>query len=116
MLTPLIHCRVFVPLLKYVITEVLPPSLTGLAFASGGSVLVPAGIGSIRKRGSFQQLLTEATLVAPPATQTHYNSQVLEREKRKTKIRSRGKLPVGSCMALTKAAGIFVKNSQFIAR
>jgi len=33
------------------------------ALASIGSVLEPAGIGSIRHRGSFQQLLTEATPV-----------------------------------------------------
>ncbi|PKU32237.1 tbc1 domain family member 4-like [Limosa lapponica baueri] len=34
-------------LLKYVITEALSPSQTGLALASGGSVMEPAGIGSI---------------------------------------------------------------------
>ncbi|GAB0207605.1 hypothetical protein GRJ2_003226200 [Grus japonensis] len=40
---------------RYVITEVLPPSLIGLALAlaSGGSILELAGIGSIRPRGSF---------------------------------------------------------------
>ena len=36
----------------------LPPSLIGLALASDGSVLEPSGIGSIRYRGSFWQLLT----------------------------------------------------------
>ncbi|GAB0208824.1 mitochondrial enolase superfamily member 1 [Grus japonensis] len=53
-------------LLKYVITE----ALIGLALARGGPVLEPAGIGSVRHRGSFWQLLTEATPVAPPATKT----------------------------------------------
>jgi len=33
--------------------------------ASGGSVLEPAGTGSIRHGGSFWQLLTEAVPVAP---------------------------------------------------
>jgi len=37
----------------------------GLALASGGSILEPAGIGSVGHRGSFQQLLTEAITVAP---------------------------------------------------
>lgn len=37
----------------------------GLALASGGSILEPADIGSIRHRGSFQQLLAEATPVDP---------------------------------------------------
>jgi len=39
--------------MKYVITEVLPLSLIGLALASGKSVLEPAGIGSVGHRGSF---------------------------------------------------------------
>jgi len=56
----------FLPLLKYVITEALPPSLVGLALASGGSVSEPAGTGFIRHRGSFSQLLVEATPIAPP--------------------------------------------------
>jgi len=64
----------FLPLLKYVITETLPPLLTGLALASGGSILELAGTGFIRHGGSFSQLLTEATPVAPRyqnlATQT----------------------------------------------
>jgi len=78
-LTPLsslpFHRRFFFPLLNYVITEVLPPLLIGLALASSGSILEPAGIGSIRHRGSFSQLLTEATPIAPRyrtlATQSH---------------------------------------------
>jgi len=37
----------------YVITEVLPLSLMGSALASSGSVLEPAGIGSVGHRGSF---------------------------------------------------------------
>ena len=46
-------------LLKYIIPEVLPSLLMGLALASSGSILEPAGTGSIRHRGSFSQLLTE---------------------------------------------------------
>jgi len=52
------------PLLKYVMPEALPPSLMGSALASGGSILEPAGIGSIKHRRIFLQLLREATLVA----------------------------------------------------
>jgi len=37
----------------------------GLALASGRSVLEPAGTHSVRHGGSFLQLLTEATTVAP---------------------------------------------------
>jgi len=44
---------------------VLPPLLTGLALASGGSVLEPAGTGFIRPGGSFSQLLTEANPYSP---------------------------------------------------
>jgi len=43
----------FFPLLKYVITEALPPLLIGLALASSVSVLEPAGIGSVKHGGSF---------------------------------------------------------------
>ena len=45
-------------LLKYVIPEALPPSLMGSALASSGSILEPAGIGSIghgEASGSFSQ-------------------------------------------------------------
>jgi len=67
-LTPL--CRLlfhhrFFPLLNYVITEALPPSLMGWALASSGSVLEPAGTGSVGHGRSFLKLLTEATPVAP---------------------------------------------------
>jgi len=55
----------FSPLLKYVVIEVLPPLLIGLALASGGSVLELAGTGFIRHGGSFSQLLTEVTPIAP---------------------------------------------------
>jgi len=48
-----ISLQFFLPLLKYVITEALPPSLVGLASASGESILEPAGIGSLRHGGSF---------------------------------------------------------------
>jgi len=47
----------------------------GSALASGRSVLEPAGVGSFGHRGSFWQLLTEATAAAPCyqnfAMQTH---------------------------------------------
>jgi len=71
-LTPLSHfsCAGFSPLLKCVITEALPPSQTVLALASSRSVLEPAGTASVRHRGSFWQLLGEATPVAASATQT----------------------------------------------
>jgi len=55
----------FFPLLKYVITEALPPSLIGLALASSRPILELTGIGSIRHGGSFSQFLTEATPIAP---------------------------------------------------
>jgi len=48
----LLH-RFFLPFLKYVITEVLPPLLIGLALASNGSILELAGTGSVRHMGSF---------------------------------------------------------------
>jgi len=51
----------FPPLRKYVITEALPPPLTGPALASSGSLLEPAGTGSVGHGGNFQQLPTEAT-------------------------------------------------------
>jgi len=51
--------------------------LIGLALTSGGSILAPASIGFIKHWGSFLQLLTEATPIAPRyqnlATQTHNN-------------------------------------------
>jgi len=56
--------EVFSSFLKYVIPEALPPSLVGSALASCRSVLEPADFGSIGHRGSFQQLLKEATPVA----------------------------------------------------
>jgi len=49
------------PLPKYAVAEALPLSLMGSVLASSGSILEPAGIGSIRHGGSFSQLLTEAT-------------------------------------------------------
>jgi len=56
--------------------KVLPLSLMGLALASSGSVLELAGTGSVRHGGSFWQLLTEATFIAPRyqnlAMQTQY--------------------------------------------
>jgi len=62
--TPLSHCS-FLPLLKYIITEVLPPLLMGSALASRGYILELAGIGSVRHSGSFWQLLTDTTPVYP---------------------------------------------------
>jgi len=45
----------FSPLLNDVITEALPPSLIGLALASGGPIFELAGTGFIRHGGSFSQ-------------------------------------------------------------
>jgi len=45
----------------------------GLALVSSGSVLEPAGISAIRHGGSFWQLLTEATSVAP-----HYQNLAMK--------------------------------------
>jgi len=55
----------FFLLFKYIIPGVLPPSLMSSALASGGSVVESAGIGSVGRGGSFWQLLTEATPIAP---------------------------------------------------
>ena len=63
--TPSSHCRFFFPLLKHVIPEALPLSLMGSALASSRSILELAGIGSVRHGGSFWQVLTEATPLAP---------------------------------------------------
>jgi len=56
----------FLPFLKYAIPEALPPLLIGLALASSESVLEPAGTDFVRCGGSFLQVLTEATPIAPP--------------------------------------------------
>jgi len=74
-----LHCHftaAFFPLLEYVITEMLPLSLFGLALASSKFVLEPAGTGFTRHGRSFLQLLTEATPVAPPLPKIcHANPQ-----------------------------------------
>jgi len=49
------HCCFFLPLLKHVIPEALPPSPIGLALASGRSVLELAGTSFIRHGESFYQ-------------------------------------------------------------
>jgi len=69
-LTPLsslpFHCSsFFFLLLKYIIPKALPLSLIGLALSRGRSILEPDGSGFIRHGGSFSQLLTEATPIAP---------------------------------------------------
>lgn len=51
--------------LKCVISEASLPSLTGLALASGESVLESAAMGSVGHWGIFWQLLREPTSVAP---------------------------------------------------
>jgi len=56
---------IFFPLIKYVLTEALPLSLTVLALASGQSVLELVATAFIRHGGSFSQLLTEAPPIAP---------------------------------------------------
>jgi len=58
------HHVFFLPLLKCVIPEALPPLLTGLALGSGQSILELAGTGLIKHGGSFLQLLTEDTPTA----------------------------------------------------
>jgi len=73
----LFHCSFFLPFLNSVIPEALPPLLFDLPSATSGSVLQPANTGLIRHGGSFSQLLTEATPIAPLlpnlATQIHNN-------------------------------------------
>jgi len=49
----LLPFRSFLPFLKYVITEVLPPLLIGSALASGESISESAGTGSVGYGGSF---------------------------------------------------------------
>jgi len=64
----------FLSFLKYAIPEVLPPSLIGLALASGRSVLEPADTGLIRHGVSFSQLLRESHPCSPHrclGTQSH---------------------------------------------
>ena len=63
-------CAVFLPFLKYVITEVLPALLRGSPLASGGSVLKPAETVSVQHGGSSWCLLAEAATTAAPATKT----------------------------------------------
>ena len=58
------HRSFFCPF-SNIIPEVLPSLLIGLALASSRSILEPGGTGSIRHRGSFSQLVTEATPIAP---------------------------------------------------
>jgi len=56
----------FFSLLKYVVTELLPPSLMGSALASSRSIFLElAGTGFIRHGENFWQLLTEATPIVP---------------------------------------------------
>jgi len=63
----LFHCRVFPPLLKYVITEALPPLLIGLALTSGRSVLELAGTGfykqCIELYHSYYYLIADTTFI-----------------------------------------------------
>ncbi|KAK4828719.1 LOW QUALITY PROTEIN: hypothetical protein QYF61_000557 [Mycteria americana] len=59
----------FLPFLKYVVTEVLPPLLIGSALGSGGSVLEPADTGCLTRA----QLLVSSHRshpCSPPATKT----------------------------------------------
>jgi len=65
LLTAVSPLSFFLCFLKYLIPEALPLLLIGLALASGGSVLEPAGTGFMGPGGSFSQLLTEATPIAP---------------------------------------------------
>jgi len=56
----------FLPLLKYVITEALPPSLTGLALGSGRPVLEPAGTGFYQTWGKLLAASHRSHPIAPP--------------------------------------------------
>jgi len=69
----------FFSFLKHVIPEALPPPLMGLclALSSIRSVLEPAGVGSVRHRRSFWQLLTEATPAAPPLPKPCHANPIL---------------------------------------
>ena len=81
----------FFPLLKSVIPEALPLSLVGSALPSSGSVLEPAGIGSVGHRGSFQQLLTEATpvtLMLPKPCHTNPIQHLINTETLNTLLRN----------------------------
>jgi len=55
----------FLPFLKYLTTVAPPASLTGLPLGSNGSILEPAGTGSVGGRGSLWCLLTKSTPEAP---------------------------------------------------
>lgn len=55
----------FFPLLKYVVTEVLPRLLMSSFLASSRSVLEALGIVSVGHGRSFWKLLTEATPIKP---------------------------------------------------
>ena len=80
--------RFFLPFLKYIITEALPPWLTGLSLGSSGSVLEPANTGFIKHRGSFSQTLTEDTPIAPPATKTLQHKPITN-----SNLRTHGEFP-----------------------
>lgn len=69
-------CTGFFSLLKYIIPEVVPLSLMGLALASGASMLETAGTGSIRY-GEASSSFPQKPPLKPPcyqnfATQTQY--------------------------------------------
>lgn len=64
------------PLVKYIIPVSLAPPLMDLAMARGRSILEPPGIGSVGHVGSFCQLLSECTLVAPPATRSYLTNPI----------------------------------------
>jgi len=58
-------CAALLPFLKYVTTEEPPALLMGSAVSCSGSVLEPAGTGSLRCGGSPWPLTTEATPAVP---------------------------------------------------
>lgn len=62
------------PLLKFIITDMLPPSIMYSALASDGSILEAAVIDSIRYGGSFYQLFTEVNPLAPMLQNLAINS------------------------------------------
>ena len=60
----------FLPFLKYFITELLPPSLIGLALASGGSILEPADTGFYQTCWQLLAASHRSHPSSPPATKT----------------------------------------------
>lgn len=75
-LTSLSDCNCFratFSFLKSVNPGMLPPPLVGSALACSGSILLPAGIGSVRYERNFWHLHTEVNPVAPATKALPHN-------------------------------------------